>query len=144
MRTIPIYICCQLNQTTPVTLQPLNSFCNVSQHACRPVAAINAFALQTYLIRISSMGNYGARLFSLTMAAILGGYVLATAAAIFLGAVLPFPPAESVMAGTLFSFSVYTGGVIWVFAVRDVRHAWVGLLLPAAGLALARMLSAKV
>ena len=90
------------------------------------------------------MGNYGARLFSLAMAAILGGYVLATAAAIFLGAVLPFPRAESVMAGTLFSFSVYTGAVIWVFAVRDVRRAWFGLLLPAAVLALAGMLIVKV
>ena len=90
------------------------------------------------------MGNYGFRLFSLVMAAILGGYLLATSAAIFLGAVLPFPRAESVMAGTLLSFSVYTGAVIWVFAVRDVRRAWLGLLLPSAALTVAGMLIVKV
>lgn len=81
---------------------------------------------------------------SQVMAAILGGYALASAAAIFLGAVLPFPRAEAVMAGTLMSFAVYTAAVIWVFAARNARRAWLGLLLPAAGLAAAGLLLARV
>ncbi len=78
------------------------------------------------------MGNYGWRLLSLTGAAIFGGYALASAAAIFLGAVLPMARAEAVLAGTLLSFAVYTAAIIWVFTVRRVRRAWLGLLVPAA------------
>src|SRR5690606_33521750 len=32
-------------------------------------------------------------------------------------------------------FAIYTAAVIWVFAVRNIRRAWLGLLLPAAVLA---------
>jgi len=74
---------------------------------------------------------------SLAGAAIVGGYALASAVAVFLGAVLPLPRAEAVLAATLLSFAIYTGAVIWVFAARDARRAWLGLLLPAALLTLA-------
>ena len=33
--------------------------------------------------------------------------------------------------GMLASFVVYTGAVIWVFAVRSARRAWAGLLVAA-------------
>jgi hypothetical protein len=35
------------------------------------------------------------------------------------------------------SFLVYTGAVIWVFAVRSATRAWVGLLVAALPLVLA-------
>lgn len=76
---------------------------------------------------------------SLAGAAIVGGYALASAAAVFLGAVLPLPRAEAVLAATLLSFAIYTGAVIWVFAVRNTRRAWLGLLAPSLVLAAAGM-----
>jgi hypothetical protein len=45
--------------------------------------------------------------------------------------------ADAVMASTLFSFTVYTCAVLWVFAARSAARAWLGLLLPAAMLACA-------
>ena len=35
---------------------------------------------------------------------------------------------QAVLAGMLMSFAVYTGAVVWVFAVRSARRAWTGLL----------------
>ncbi|KQV80077.1 iron transporter [Massilia sp. Root351] len=75
------------------------------------------------------------------VAAIIGGYLLAAAAAAFLALLLPLPPlsglsrADAVMAATLFSFTVYACAVLWAFAARSAARAWLGLLLPAAVLA---------
>lgn len=71
-----------------------------------------------------------------TAAAILGGYALSAAVVIFLGAVLPLPKGQAILAASLASFAVYTAAIVWVFAVQDNRRAWFGLLLPAAVLAL--------
>lgn len=76
------------------------------------------------------MGLTGWRLFSLVAAALLGGYALATAFGIFLGGVLPARGAAA-LTGNLLSFAVYAAAVIWVFAVRNPRRAWLGLLAPA-------------
>lgn len=77
----------------------------------------------------------GRLLLSRTAAAILGGYALTSAAVIFLGAVLPLPKSQAILAASLASFAVYTAAIIWVFAVQDNRRAWLGLLLPAVVLA---------
>ena len=90
------------------------------------------------------MGLSGWRLFSLVAAAMFGGYALASAAAIFLGAVLPLAPAEAVMASTLLSFAVYTAAVIWVFSVRKPKQAWLGLVLPTLVLTGSGLLLARV
>lgn len=84
------------------------------------------------------------------VAAIAGGYALAAAATAFLALLLQrlpqLPPllhmgrADAVMASTLFSFTVYTCAVLWVFAARSAARAWLGLLLPAAMLACAAYL----
>lgn len=83
------------------------------------------------------------------VAAIAGGYALAAAATAFLALLLqqlpqlPLLPllhmgrADAAMASTLFSFTVYTCAVLWVFAARSAARAWLGLLLPAAMLACA-------
>lgn len=90
----------------------------------------------------------GLLLLSRAAAAILGGYALASAATIFLAAVLPvflpLPRAEAVLASTLLSFAVYTGAIIWVYAEHNIRRVWCGLLgasavLGAVGLLLGRV-----
>ena len=80
------------------------------------------------------------RLLSRVAAAVFGGYALASAAAVFLAAVLPAGPAEAALGGMQFSFAVYTVAVVWAFAPVSLPRAWAGLLLPAvvlAGLGLA-------
>lgn len=69
-------------------------------------------------------------LISRIIAAILGGYALATLISLAALA-LPLPPSEAVFTGMLFSFLVYAGTAIWVFAVRSARRAWAGLVLAA-------------
>lgn len=65
------------------------------------------------------------------LAAALGGYVLANSGAILLVAVLPGGRAEAATWGLLASFTIYTAAVVWVFSVRSVWRAWLGLLVPA-------------
>lgn len=69
------------------------------------------------------------------IAAIGGGYALAALATMALVAGLPLNRADAVLTGTLLSFAVFCGGVVWAFAARDVLRAWLGILLPAALLA---------
>jgi formylmethanofuran:tetrahydromethanopterin formyltransferase len=68
------------------------------------------------------------------VAAIGGGYALA---ALFSVAVLALPISkpQAVLTGQLGSFAVYAGAVIWVFAARSARAAWIGLAIVAAVLA---------
>lgn len=75
------------------------------------------------------------RFLSRITAAIFGGYALTSAVVIFLGAILPLPRSQAILAASLASFAVYTAAIVWVFAVQDNRRAWLGLLLPAAVLA---------
>jgi len=70
-------------------------------------------------------------LFSRVLAAVFGGYALTSGVAVLLSAVLPLSRAEAVLTATLSAFVVYTCAVIWVFAVQDLRRAWLGMLLPA-------------
>lgn len=87
------------------------------------------------------MGLYGWRLLSLIGAAVIGGYALATAAGIFLGGALPDVRGAASLTGTMLSFAVYAGAIIWVFALRRPARAWLSLvlasvLLAAVGLAI--------
>jgi hypothetical protein len=74
-------------------------------------------------------------LLSRVSAGVLGGYALASAGAVLLGALLPGPRAEAVLAGAQASFALYTGAVVWAFAVHDLRRVWLGLLLPTLAMA---------
>lgn len=66
------------------------------------------------------------------LAAVLGGYALATTlpvaivAACF-GTVARF---DAVLIAMQLSFVVYTGAVMWAFAAGSARSAWTGLGLP--------------
>jgi hypothetical protein len=80
---------------------------------------------------------------SRVLAAVAGGYALASAATLLLAAVLPQARAEAVLTATLLSFVVYTAAVVWVFAQHRLGRVWVGLLglsalLGGLGLLLAR------
>lgn len=81
------------------------------------------------------MGLYGWRLFSLICAALIGGYLLAAAVGIFLGGVLPDSRGAAALTGTMASFAVYAGAIIWVFALRRPALAWAGLVLASVVLA---------
>lgn len=72
---------------------------------------------------------------SRVLAAAVGGYALAAAAAVVLGHVLPGSRAGAVLAATQLSFAIYAGAILWAFAARSGGKAWAGLLLPAAVLA---------
>ena len=64
------------------------------------------------------------------LAAIFGGYMLATSVIIACGALASTPPAAAIMASSLASFAVYTAAIVWVFAARTTRSAWLGVLAP--------------
>ena len=64
------------------------------------------------------------------LAAIFGGYALANISGILLSFLLPMPKSDAVMTGILLSFALYTGAIMWVFAVRSVHKAWLGLAVP--------------
>lgn len=71
------------------------------------------------------------------VAGIGGGYGLSALCAAALALFLPLARAESVITGTLLSFVVYTGAVMWAFAARSALRAWLGLAAPALPLGLA-------
>jgi len=73
---------------------------------------------------------------SRVVAAIGGGYVLASLMSIVLARSLPLPSATAVMTGMLLSFLFYACAVLWVFAARSAGRAWAGLLAPGLVLAL--------
>lgn len=70
-------------------------------------------------------------LLSRVLAAVLGGYLLASAVGVFVGAAFA-AGAEAVLAGMQLGFVVYVGAVIWAFAPVRPARVWAGLLLPAA------------
>ncbi|MBO1017896.1 DUF3649 domain-containing protein [Achromobacter sp. SD115] len=78
------------------------------------------------------MMRYRLAVFSRAAAAILGGYVLASAAAACLAIWLPMRRPDAVITAQMLSFVFYACGVIWVFATRNAWRAWVGVLVPAA------------
>lgn len=71
------------------------------------------------------------------LAAVCGGYLLASALAVFLATTLPGPRAEAVLAGVQWSFAPYALAVIWAFSPIPPGRVWLGLLAPAAMLAAA-------
>ncbi len=67
--------------------------------------------------------------------AAVGGYTVAALATALLARLLPGSRAEAVSAATLVSFAIMAAMAIWVFAVRTIARAVVGLSLLAALLA---------
>lgn len=72
--------------------------------------------------------SYSGRIFSLVLAATLGGYLLTSAVMILIAAILPLSLADAVITSALLSFAVYTVAVIWIFAVKNAKRAWIGMI----------------
>ncbi|MGE8319234.1 MAG: hypothetical protein ACN6O3_10860 [Comamonas sp.] len=70
---------------------------------------------------------------SRVLAAVLGGYGLASAWAVLCGAA-PFARLEAVLAGMQTSFVVHVAAVVWAFSPVSLRRAWGGLLLVTAAM----------
>lgn len=75
--------------------------------------------------------GYRPAMFSRVLAAVVGGYGLASVATIALSHLLPSSLPEAVLGATILSFAIYTAAIIWVFAAASAARAWIGLLLPA-------------
>ncbi|WFR78864.1 DUF3649 domain-containing protein [Janthinobacterium rivuli] len=86
-------------------------------------------------LRLSAGAIYRLGVASRSVAAIIGGYVLAALVTMLLSVSLPMARSEAVMTATLLSFAIYTCAVLWVFATRSALRAWLGLLMPAAVIA---------
>jgi len=67
--------------------------------------------------------------------AAFGGYGVAALSAMLLALALPMPRSEAVSTGTLASFAIMAGAVVWVFAARSLGRAALVLGLVAASLA---------
>jgi hypothetical protein len=62
------------------------------------------------------------------LAALVGGYALAYGCTAFLSVYLPLARPDRVTFASLLSFAIWTAAVIYVFAARRARHAWLWLV----------------
>jgi hypothetical protein len=69
------------------------------------------------------------------MAAVGGGYGLATLAILVLAYVLPGGRAQGLLMGMMLSFLFYAAAIIWAFAANTALRAWLGLGVVAVPLA---------
>ncbi|MBT9301355.1 DUF3649 domain-containing protein [Pseudomonas brenneri] len=79
--------------------------------------------------------SYRLAVTSRLLAAVVGGYMLASLASVCLTLWLPISRADAVVSGMLSSFVFYLLAVIWCFACRTAARAWFGVLVPSAILA---------
>lgn len=84
---------------------------------------MSARAMPTLADRVAVAGR--------VLLAVFGGYAVAALATALLALILPGSRAEAVSAGTLASFAIMAGAVIWVFAARTLGRAAVILGLTA-------------
>ncbi len=70
------------------------------------------------------------------IAAALGGYAVATLLNVAFMAVLPMPYYQSLLFSAQTAYLYYTGVIIWCFAARTAKRAWLGLGLVALPLVL--------
>lgn len=61
--------------------------------------------------------------------AIVGGYILTSAAIAALALLLPLQPAEASLIATMLSFAIYAGIVLGTFAVRSIWRAGACMVL---------------
>ncbi|AIS14872.1 hypothetical protein JM49_25335 [Pseudomonas chlororaphis subsp. aurantiaca] len=79
--------------------------------------------------------SYRLAVTSRVLAAVFGGYLLAALSSVCMTLLLPVSRADAVVSGMMTSFLFYLVAVLWCFACRTAWQAWLGLLLPALGLA---------
>lgn len=76
--------------------------------------------------------SYRLAVTSRALAAVVGGYLMASLAAVCLALWLPTSRADAVITGMMSSFVFYLLAVIWCFASRTAGRAWLGVMLPSA------------
>ncbi|MFO2462409.1 DUF3649 domain-containing protein [Pseudomonas sp. 15FMM2] len=79
--------------------------------------------------------SYRLAVASRVLAAVVGGYLLASLASVCMTLWLPVSRADAVVSGMLSSFVFYLLAVIWCFACSSATRAWLGVLVPSAVLA---------
>ena len=67
---------------------------------------------------------------SRSLAAIFGGYALASATSVFCAVALPGARGQAVLTGMLLAILVAACAALWAFATRTALRAWVGILIP--------------
>src|SRR3989475_5277584 len=77
------------------------------------------------------------------LAAVFGGYALASALAAFLAAALPGARVDAVLAGMQWSFALHALAVIWAFSPVSAGPGWLGVLGPAGPMGGAPLLLAR-
>ncbi|WP_300630890.1 DUF3649 domain-containing protein [Pseudomonas sp.] len=82
--------------------------------------------------KTSLPASYRLAVTSRVLAAVFGGYLMASLAAICLALWLPNSRADAVIVGMMSSFVFYLLAVLWCFACRTAWRAWVGVMLPSA------------
>ncbi|CAB5716267.1 Protein of uncharacterised function (DUF3649) [Delftia tsuruhatensis] len=85
----------------------------------------------------------GLLVLSRLLAAVFGGYALASALAAFLAGALPGARVDAVLAGMQWSFVLHLLAVIWAFSPVSVGRVWLGLLVPTAVLGAVALLLAR-
>ncbi|MBA6062499.1 DUF3649 domain-containing protein [Pseudomonas juntendi] len=74
--------------------------------------------------------SYRLAVASRSLAALLGGYLLASAASVCIALVAPLPKVDATLIGLMLSFVFYLLAFIWCFACRSAWRAWLGALAP--------------
>lgn len=84
----------------------------------------------SFLIHQFNFTNPRWTVFSRILAAIFGGYALATSNAIFIGQLLlsSVGKYQAIHIGLLLTFIVYACAAMWVFSVSSASKAWLGLI----------------
>jgi len=80
--------------------------------------------------------SYRLAVISRSLAALLGGYLLASMVSICVALLAPMPQVDATLTGLLLSFVFYLLAFIWCFACRSAWRAWLGVLLPSLVLAI--------
>ncbi|AYG46640.1 DUF3649 domain-containing protein [Pseudomonas sp. Leaf58] len=80
--------------------------------------------------------SYRLAVASRSLAALLGGYLLASMASVCITLLVPLPKVDATLVGLLLSFVFYLLAFIWCFACRSAWRAWFGVLLPSLVLAM--------
>ncbi|MBF8781803.1 DUF3649 domain-containing protein [Pseudomonas fulva] len=80
--------------------------------------------------------DYRLAVTSRSLAALLGGYLLASLASTCIALLSPLAQVDAVLTGLLLSFLFYLLAFIWCFACRSATRAWLGVLAPSLALGL--------
>ncbi|MBK4990796.1 DUF3649 domain-containing protein [Pseudomonas sp. S36] len=74
--------------------------------------------------------SYRLAVASRSLAALLGGYALASVASVCIALLAPLAAVDATLVGLMLSFVFYVLAFIWCFACRTAWQAWLGVLAP--------------